>query len=228
MNTTGTVSLRPMDFSGSAGIALKGDVRTCDAAASGSPVLLLHGGGQTRRAWDRAAQDLARAGFTAITIDQRGHGESAWARDGAYTYEDYGADAVALGQQVRARFGQAPALVGASLGGIAGMMAEAQAGPGFWRALVLVDITPFMDPDGVEKIQSFMGAAMHEGFSSLEEAADAVAAYLPASQAPALRRRGCARTCGTTRTAAIAGTGTRVSSTGRVRSMPGVREPRRP
>ena len=41
-------------------------------------VVLLHGGGQTRHAWGGAAASLARKGWCAYTIDQRGHGESEW------------------------------------------------------------------------------------------------------------------------------------------------------
>jgi pimeloyl-ACP methyl ester carboxylesterase len=44
---------------------------------------------------------------------------------------------------------------------------------------VLVDITPRVDLSGVEKVQSFMRAHAKEGFGSIAEAADAVAAYLP-------------------------------------------------
>jgi len=48
-----------------------------------------------------------------------------------------------------------------------------------FEALVLVDITPRVDVDGVAKIQAFMRAHAREGFGSIAEAADAVAAYLP-------------------------------------------------
>lgn len=44
------------------------------------PVLLAHGGGQTRRAWKRVMSDLADAGFRAIAVDVRGHGDSSWSR----------------------------------------------------------------------------------------------------------------------------------------------------
>ena len=44
---------------------------------------------------------------------------------------------------------------------------------------MLVDITPRVDLEGVAKIQGFMRAHAREGFGSIAEAADAVAAYLP-------------------------------------------------
>ena len=72
-----------------------------------------------------------------------------------------------------------PALIGASLGGIAGMLAEAVLAPGTFSSLTLVDIIPRSDPAGVAKIMGFMGAHLEHGFHSLEAAADSIAAYLP-------------------------------------------------
>jgi pimeloyl-ACP methyl ester carboxylesterase len=46
------------------------------------------------------------------------------------------------------------------------------------RGLVLVDVTPRIEPEGAKEIGDFMASAPN-GFASLEEAADAVAAYLP-------------------------------------------------
>ncbi|MGB9366685.1 MAG: alpha/beta hydrolase, partial [Xanthobacteraceae bacterium] len=71
----------------------------------------------------------------------------------------------------------------ASLGGIASLLAEGEAenagrGPVF-AAIVLVDITPRVNREGVAKIQGFMRARTDEGFATIAEAADAVAAYLP-------------------------------------------------
>ena len=41
-------------------------------------VVFLHGGGQTRRSWSRAAAAVAKQGWQAVTVDLRGHGESEW------------------------------------------------------------------------------------------------------------------------------------------------------
>jgi len=46
------------------------------------------------------------------------------------------------------------------------------------RGLVLVDVAPRLEPDGAARVRGFM-QARPDGFESLEEAADAVAAYLP-------------------------------------------------
>ena len=72
------------------------------AEASGDvgamPVLLAHGGGQTRRAWKNVIGDLAEAGFRAIAIDMRGHGDSDWSPDGNYKIENFRDDLLSLGE----------------------------------------------------------------------------------------------------------------------------------
>src|SRR5690606_31521914 len=88
-----------------------------------------------------------------------------------------------LFRQVAERFHARPSAVGASLGGLSSLIAETRDGP-LLDSLVLVDITPRMDPEGVSKIQGFMGARMEEGFASLEEAAGAVSAFLPNRKRP--------------------------------------------
>jgi len=150
---------------------------------SGPPVLLLHGGGQTRHAWRSTAEKLAGEGYTAYTLDQRGHGSSEWVVDGAYEFADFAADVKRVAAELDRRCGVKPIVVGASLGGIAALLAEggSERGNGgrVFSALVLVDITPRVDMAGVNKILSFMRANAKEGFASLADAARAVAEYLP-------------------------------------------------
>lgn len=141
-------------------------------------VLLLHGGGQTRHAWDATARALAGAGWIAVALDQRGHGDSAWIADGSYSFSDYATDVVTVADTLAKDYGVRPVLVGASLGGIASMLALSQR-PDLAAGLILVDVTPRMDASGVAHVQGFMRAKAHEGFASIEEAADAIAAYLP-------------------------------------------------
>lgn len=167
------------EFTGSSGNRLVGDVHQPRGEFHGNPVLLLHGGGQTRHAWGGAARRIADAGHMAFTVDQRGHGDSAWLDDQSYAFDDYANDAVMVCRAIAAQTGKPAVLVGASLGGISGLMAEHIAGPGLLAGLVLVDITPHMDADGVSRIQGFMAERMREGFATLEEAAAAIAAYLP-------------------------------------------------
>jgi len=166
-------------FVGAQGNTLVGDV----FGDRGPVVLLLHGGGQTRHAWHRTARVIAGAGMTAYAVDQRGHGDSDWIENGAYGFRDYAADAQGLADRLAERHGVRPAVAGASLGGVAALMAEGEASrsgrPALFSALVLVDITPRVDYAGIAKVQGFMRAHAREGFGSVAEAAEAVAAYLP-------------------------------------------------
>ncbi len=165
-------------FTGAAGNTLVADVY----GESGQPVLLLHGGGQTRHAWRRTAEHLARAGAVAYALDQRGHGDSAWIADGSYGFADFAADAAAVAATLTQRAGLRPIAIGASLGGMASLLADGKSereGRGaLFSTIVLVDITPRVDQTGVAKIQGFMRERAEEGFATIAEAADAVAAYL--------------------------------------------------
>lgn len=163
-----------IEFVGTEGNRLAADLWD----GGGQPVLFLHGGGQTRHAWDLTAERVAEAGMRAITVDLRGHGESDWVTSGNYSFSAYGAETASLIRQVTALFNRKPSAVGASLGGLSSLIAELNEGP-LLDLLVLVDVTPRMDIDGVAKILGFMSAQVKEGFASLEEAADAISAYLP-------------------------------------------------
>jgi pimeloyl-ACP methyl ester carboxylesterase len=166
-------------FTGASGNKLIGDrYGSGDRAA-----ILLHGGGQTRHAFAGTAASVAAAGWTAFTVDQRGHGDSEWIADGSYRPFDFADDAARIAATVAQRFSKPPVLIGASLGGMAGMIAEGGAAKkglaSPFSALVLVDVTPRIDRDGAAKIRNFMLARAREGFASIDEAADAVAEYLP-------------------------------------------------
>jgi pimeloyl-ACP methyl ester carboxylesterase len=69
-------------------------------------------------------------------------------------------------------------LIGASMGGLTGILVADRAGPEKVTRLVLVDVVPRFEKKGSARIRDFMSSHIH-GFSSLQEAADAVAAYLP-------------------------------------------------
>ena len=166
----------PMDsertiFEGFEGIRLVADVRGDPDAW---PVLFLHGGGQTRFAWGRTAEILAQEGWRTIALDQRGHGESDWAANGDYSFTSFCADTVAVCDEL----GRPPVLVGASLGGMAAMLAEGTSDRTVSSGLVLVDITPNSNPEGIERIRRFMESGL-DGFATLEDAAAAIASYTP-------------------------------------------------
>lgn len=173
-----------MRFEGSNGLQLAGD-RWGDTGKPGDTqkptVLFLHGGGQTRHSWDGAAASVASRGWQAITLDSRGHGESEWSDDGDYRLMSFAEDV----KLVIEALGQPTVLVGASLGGLASILLAGELAPGGVRAVVLVDIVPDMEPGGADRIHSFMVERADVGFGSLEEVADAIAAYNPHRPRPA-------------------------------------------
>ena len=142
---------------------------------AGSPTLLFaHGFGQTRGAWNGAAAVLAEAGCRCVTFDSRGHGESDRVADAGYHMDQFADDLLRLA----AAQPQPPILVGASMGGLLGIVIAGEMRPSPFRALVLVDITPRWETAGVERILAFM-QAHPDGFADYAEASEQIAGYLP-------------------------------------------------
>jgi len=141
----------------------------------GKPLVVLqHGGGQTRHAWKGTGQVLGDAGYHAVAFDARGHGDSDWARDGAYNQDIMVRDL----QCVLDALGHRPCiLVGASMGGGTSLVAAGELAVDA-VALVLVDIAPRIEPEGVQNIQAFMRRNPN-GFASLDKVAEAIASYQP-------------------------------------------------
>lgn len=156
-------------FPGPGGTTLLADVH---GPGNGPAVLLLHGGGQTRHAWGATASRLGEAGWRAVALDLPGHGESGWPDDGDYSPPVM---ARAVAEVVRA-LGAPIAIVGASLGGLSAMEAIGLPDAPAIDVLVLVDVAPRIEAQGVRRIVDFMTAHPH-GFASLEEAARHIAAY---------------------------------------------------
>jgi non-heme chloroperoxidase len=166
--TTAVLEARTRRFQG-AGVEIAADEA---GPSTGRAVLLAHGGGQTRSAWGGALKEGARRGYRMIAYDLRGHGESGWAADGDYSMDAYVRDLARIVEQL----GEPPVLVGASLGGMTGLQYAGEGGR--LHALALIDIAPKMEAQGVTRIHDFMLSAPN-GFGSLDEAAEAVAGYLP-------------------------------------------------
>ena len=181
----------PLRLTGYDGIALAGDRR---GDPNGPAVVFLHGGGQTRHSWGGTATHVAERGWQAITLDARGHGESDWSPNGDYRLSSFASDVAAVLDQLAIK----PMLVGASLGGLTSIMLTGELHPGVAAGVVLVDIIPDMEQAGADRIQAFMADKLDEGFGSLEEVADAIAAYNPHRPRPTdlsgltknLRKRG--------------------------------------
>ena len=158
------------EFQGGNGLTIVADVV---GPENGAPVVLMHGGGQTRHSWRNGLNALAARGYWVMSMDSRGHGQSGWDPQGDYTLDAQVADLVSVLAQIPPK----PALVGASMGGITAMAAVGEQLVDA-RALVLVDVTPRIDEAGGRRIGEFM-SARPEGFETLEEVADAVSAYNP-------------------------------------------------
>jgi len=144
----------------------------------GRPVLLLPGGGQTRHSWGAAGALLADSGYRVVSADLRGHGDSGWSPDGDYRLDRFVDDVAAI----VAALPRPAVLVGASLGGLASLVTAGEARAAV-AGLVLVDVAPRIEMEGARAIGAFMQAAP-DGFATLQEASDAVAAYQPHRQRP--------------------------------------------
>lgn len=167
------VSVR--SFAGASGNRLVADVGGNPGAPS---VLLLHGGGQTRNSWGKAQRELIEAGYYVVSVDARGHGESDWIADHDYSLASQVADVRALCAAMRGK----PALVGASMGGVNSLIACGE-DPQLASALILVDVAPRLEAAGIAHIHRFMTANL-DGFASIDEVADAIAAYNPLRPRP--------------------------------------------
>jgi pimeloyl-ACP methyl ester carboxylesterase len=178
--STVSSSHQTVEFAGLGGITLVADEWNRDADAAGRPtILMLHGGGQNRFSWKNTGQILADEGYHVIALDTRGHGDSDRAPDADYAIETLTADVLLVLNAI----GRPVVLVGASMGGLTGILVADSAGPDKVTGLVLVDVVPRYEKNGSARIRDFMITNIH-GFGSLEEAADAVAAYLPYRNKP--------------------------------------------
>jgi pimeloyl-ACP methyl ester carboxylesterase len=174
---TTTLGPTPFTFDGSGGIQLRGDRR---GPQDGAAVVFLHGGGQTRYSWGGTASAVAERGWQAITLDARGHGESDWSESGDYRLTSFALDVDAALVDLPGN----PILVGASLGGLTSILLAGELHPGVTRGLVLVDVVPDIEPAGADRIHQFMAENVVAGFGTLDEVADAIAAYNPHRKRP--------------------------------------------
>lgn len=96
-------------LNGAAGLKLAADVA---GHPEDQPVVMLHGGGQTRHSWGELTRTLAGNGYRAMTVDMRGHGESDWCPEGDYSLDRFVEDVHGILSDLE----RPPVLIGASLG----------------------------------------------------------------------------------------------------------------
>ncbi|WP_435406051.1 alpha/beta fold hydrolase [Mycolicibacterium rhodesiae] len=176
-----TNSGQTVEFRGTNDLALVADEwnRGVESAAERPTILMLHGGGQNRFSWKNTGQVLADQGFHVIALDARGHGDSDRAPDADYSVDSLSADVLRVLEQI----GRPVVLIGASMGGLTSILVAKEAGPAVVTKLVLVDVVPRFEKDGSARIRDFMFSNV-DGFDNLEQAADAIAGYLPHRKRP--------------------------------------------
>ncbi|KZE88961.1 alpha/beta fold hydrolase [Microbacterium sp. TNHR37B] len=136
----------------------------------GPPVaVFLHGGGLNAHTWDTT---ILATGLPAIAVDLPGHGDSSWRDDENYTGASLAED---VAPAIREWTGSPFVLVGHSLGGLTAAALAAHH-PDLVRALIVVDITPGMDPDGgAAQIRAFFAGPID--WASREELVERALAF---------------------------------------------------
>jgi esterase len=139
---------------------------------SARPVVLLHGGHQSAHSWDLVSLHLAR-NHRVLALDQRGHGDSEWARDVEYSNHTMSLDAEAF---LDAMGLEKPILIGHSMGGRNSMLLTRR-DPARLRALVIVDVGPEVSDRGRAAIAGFVQE--NQEFEDLEHFVANVRKYDP-------------------------------------------------
>ncbi|MGF7150771.1 pimeloyl-ACP methyl ester carboxylesterase [Sphingomonas zeicaulis] len=112
------------------------------SVGEGTPILLLHGGRSSSRAWDRQVPALVAAGFRVILIDTRGHGRSTLGQQ-SLSYDLFARDVLAVMDHLRVERAH---VVGWSDGGITALVLAMRAPQRFDR---IYAYGANMDPQGV-------------------------------------------------------------------------------
>ena len=142
----------------------------------GSPdapsVLLLHGGNQSAHSWDLVSLALADR-YHVLALDQRGHGDSEWARDADYSSGAMAADAAAFCATAGV---SDPIVMGHSMGGMNTMRLTLDH-PELAKAIVIVDVGPEISEVGTQVIRTFV--TENREFKDLDDFVAAVQKYDP-------------------------------------------------
>jgi pimeloyl-ACP methyl ester carboxylesterase len=100
-------------------------------------LVLLHGNSANAWWWDPVAQ-VTSPDYRLLALDQRGHGDSEWARPAAYSPLDYARDLERFVEHVSARR-EKPVVVGHSMGGLS-VLAYARRSPESSRGVMAIDV----------------------------------------------------------------------------------------
>jgi pimeloyl-ACP methyl ester carboxylesterase len=119
--------------------------------ADAPSIVLLHGGHQSAHSWDLVSLHLAK-NYRVLALDQRGHGDSEWARDVTYSNHEMSLDAEAF---IGAMGLQRPIVIGHSMGGRNTMLLMRR-NQALLRAAVIVDVGPELSDRGRAAIAGFV------------------------------------------------------------------------
>jgi pimeloyl-ACP methyl ester carboxylesterase len=136
------------------------------------PIVLLHGGHQSAHSWDLVSLHLA-ARYRVLALDQRGHGDSEWARDVTYSNHEMSLDTEAF---IAALGLRRPVVIGHSMGG-RNTMLLLRRNPSIARAAVIVDVGPELSEQGRAVIAGFVQS--NQEFDDLEDFVRNVRRYDP-------------------------------------------------
>jgi pimeloyl-ACP methyl ester carboxylesterase len=136
------------------------------------PVVLLHGGHQSAHSWDLVSLHLAQ-NYRVLALDQRGHGDSEWARDVLYSNHEMSLDAEAF---IGAMGLDKPVVIGHSMGG-RNTMLLLRRNQAIARAAVIVDVGPELSEKGRAAIAGFVQT--NQEFDDLEHFVRNVRQYDP-------------------------------------------------
>ena len=135
-------------------------------------IILLHGFAQTAHSWDFVGLSLCER-YHLISLDQRGHGDTEWAKDANYSPDAYLKDLVAFTTSVGL---DRPVIVGLSMGG-RNALAYAAGHSELMRGLVIVDFAPEIQRAGSNHIRKFIQDT--DELDSMDEFVRRVQAYNP-------------------------------------------------
>ena len=116
--------------------------------AGKTPMLCVHGGAASGHWFDFIAPAFT-ADYHMLAIDQRGHGDSAWAVPADYTYDRYAADLDEVVTRLNLRDF---VLVGHSMGGAVSLTYAAKY-PGRVKRLIIVDTSMHLAPERIAKLR---------------------------------------------------------------------------
>jgi pimeloyl-ACP methyl ester carboxylesterase len=134
-----------------------------DYGGAGKPPLLcLHGGSAHAHWFDFVAGEFVRD-YHVMSLDQRGHGDSAWAEPPAYDYANFVSDL----QQVIQKLGQDVVLMGHSMGGLVSLLHTARH-PQHVKGLIVIDTTLMITGEKMAARQ-LRGAHGGKAYATLEE-----------------------------------------------------------